>query len=111
MRNHQLRHRPAGRDRAGAVRAADHRDRLYLYVGQFLSKKRTAQALAELFDTPVSEGTVATMAKRAADGLDGFLAAVGDRIAGAEVAGFDETGLRVPASCTGCTAPAPAATP
>ena len=31
---------------------------LYLYVGQFLSKKRTAQALAELFGTPVSEGTV-----------------------------------------------------
>ena len=27
---------------------------LYLYVGQFLSKKRTAQALAELFGTPVS---------------------------------------------------------
>ena len=25
---------------------------LYLYVGQFLSKKRTAQALAELFGTP-----------------------------------------------------------
>ena len=68
---------------------------LYLYAGQFLSKKRTAQALAELFDTPVSEGTVATMAKRAADGLDGFLAEVGDRIAAAEVAGFDETGLRV----------------
>jgi transposase len=34
---------------------------LYLYVGQFLSKKRTAAALAELFATPVSEGTVATM--------------------------------------------------
>ena len=32
---------------------------LYLYVGQFLSKKRTAQALAELFGTPVCEGTVA----------------------------------------------------
>ena len=32
---------------------------LYLYVGQFLSKKRTAQALAELFGTPVSDGTVA----------------------------------------------------
>ena len=41
---------------------------LYLYVGQFLSKKRTAQALAELFGTPVSEGTVATMTARAADG-------------------------------------------
>jgi transposase len=68
---------------------------LYLYVGQFLSKKRTAQALAELFGTPVSEGTVATVTKRAADGLEGFLEEVTDRIAGSEVAGFDETGLRV----------------
>jgi len=68
---------------------------VYLYVGQFLSKKRTAQALAELFGTPVSEGTVATMTKRAADGLDGFLDHVKDRLAGSEVAGFDETGLRV----------------
>jgi transposase len=68
---------------------------LYLYVGQFLSKKRTAQALAELFATPLSDATVAGMAARAADGLDGFLTEVGDRIAQAEVAGFDETGLRV----------------
>ncbi len=68
---------------------------LYLYVGQFLSKKRTAQALAELFGTPVSDATVAAMAARAADGLDGFLTEVKDRIAAAEVAGFDETGLRV----------------
>jgi transposase len=68
---------------------------LYLYVGQFLSKTRTAQALAELFGTPVSEGTVATMTQRAADGLDDFLTQVADRIAEAEVAGFDETGLRV----------------
>ncbi|HEY3608498.1 MAG TPA: IS66 family transposase [Pseudonocardiaceae bacterium] len=68
---------------------------LYLYVGQFLSKKRTAAALAELFGTPVSEGTVATMTKRAADGLGEFLSHIGERIAAAEVAGFDETGLRV----------------
>ncbi|MEN3270781.1 IS66 family transposase [Pseudonocardia sp.] len=68
---------------------------VYLYVGQFLSKKRTAQALAELFGTPVSEGTVAAMTKRAADGLGGFLGQVKDRIAGSQVAGFDETGLRV----------------
>jgi len=68
---------------------------LYLYVGQFLSKKRTAQALAELFGTPVSDATVARMSARAAAGLDGFLTEVGDRIADAEVAGFDETGLRV----------------
>jgi transposase len=68
---------------------------LYLYVGQFLSKKRTAAALAELFGTPVSEGTVAAMTRRAADGLDDFLGLLRDRIAEAEVAGFDETGLRV----------------
>jgi hypothetical protein len=29
---------------------------VYLYVGQFLSRKRTAQALAELFDLPLSAG-------------------------------------------------------
>jgi transposase len=68
---------------------------VYLYVGQFLSKKRTAQALAELFGAPVSEGTVATMTKRAAGGLAEFLDQVTGRIAEAEVAGFDETGLRV----------------
>lgn len=68
---------------------------LYLYVGQFLSKKRTAQALAELFGIPVSEGTVAAVMKRAAAGLSNFLDVIADRIADAEVAGFDETGLRV----------------
>ena len=68
---------------------------LYLYVGQFLSKNRTAQALAELFGTPMSEGTVAAMSRRAADGLDGFIDVVRDAIVEAESAGFDETGLRV----------------
>jgi transposase len=68
---------------------------LYLHVGQFLSKKRTAQALAEPFGTPASEGTVAAMTRRAADGLDGFLAHVTDRLTEADVVGFDETGLRV----------------
>jgi transposase len=68
---------------------------LYLYVGQFLSKKRTAAALAELFGTPVSEGTVAAVTRRAAAGLDEFLDVAADRIAEADVAGFDETGLRV----------------
>ena len=68
---------------------------VYLYVGQFLSKKRTAQALAELFGTPLSEGTVAEVTKRAAGRLDGFLDDVRDRLVEAEVVGFDETGLRV----------------
>jgi transposase len=68
---------------------------VYLYVGQFLSKKRTAQALAELFGAPLSEGTVAAVTARAAGGLDSFLDVVRDRIAAAPVAHFDETGLRV----------------
>jgi transposase len=68
---------------------------LYLYVGQFLSKQRTAHALAELFGTPISEGTVAAMSERAAGRLDEFTEAVRDAIADAQVAGFDETGLRV----------------
>jgi transposase len=68
---------------------------VYLYVGQFLSKNRTAAALAELFGTPVSSGTVAAMAARAADGLPGFLDLVRRRITAAPVAHFDETGLRV----------------
>ena len=68
---------------------------IYLYAGQFLSKDRTAQALAELFGIPLSSGTVAGITARAAGRLDGFLERVRDNIAAAEVAGFDETGFRV----------------
>lgn len=71
---------------------------IYLYVGQFLSKDRTARALAELFGTAISAGTVAAMTARAAAALTtpgGFTGQVRARLAGAQVAHFDETGLRV----------------
>jgi len=68
---------------------------VYLYVGQFLSKARTAQALGELFATPVSAGTVSAVTDRAAGGLAEFCETVRGRIAAADVAHFDETGLRV----------------
>jgi transposase len=68
---------------------------VYLYLGQFLSKKRTAQALSELFNTPVSAGTVASITRRAAAGLGGFRELVRGAITAAEVVHFDETGLRV----------------
>jgi len=68
---------------------------VYLYMGRFLSKKRTAEALAELFNTPVSEGAVAAATARAANDLSAFGIEVGDRIAAAPVAHFDETGFRV----------------
>src|ERR1022692_182782 len=68
---------------------------VYLYAGQFLSRQRTAHALAELFGIPLSSGTVAALTARAAGRLDGFLEEIRARIARAGVAGFDETGLRV----------------
>ena len=69
---------------------------LYLYVGQFLSKKRTAQALAELFGTPVSRrhrGGDDRPRRRRARRVPRPRSATGSPQA--EVAGFDETGLRV----------------
>lgn len=68
---------------------------VYLYIAQLLSKQRTAQALAELFGVPLSGGTVESMAKRAAAGLDEFLAHVREQLTAADVVGFDETGMRV----------------
>jgi len=70
---------------------------IYLYVGQFLSRQRTAQALGELFGVPISAGTVAAATSRAARDVkgSGFLDRVRDRIAASPVAHFDETGFRV----------------
>jgi transposase len=68
---------------------------IYLYAGQFLAKKRTAQTLAELFGIPLSSGTVAGITARAAGKLGGFLERAREQIAGSPVAGFDETGFRV----------------
>ena len=48
---------------------------IYLYAGQFLSRQRTAQAMAELFGVPLSAGTVAAITARAAGRLGGFLEA------------------------------------
>jgi len=67
---------------------------VYLYLGQYLSKHRTAVAVSELFGIPVSDGTVSAATARAAGDLAGFCAAVAKKIAGAEVAHFDETGFR-----------------
>lgn len=68
---------------------------VYLYVGQFLSRKRTAQALADLFGVPLSPGTVSTLTARCAGNLDGFLTALGIQLRTEPLLHFDETGLRV----------------
>ena len=67
---------------------------VYLFMGQFLSRDRTAHALSELFGAPVSAATVGAATSRAAGHLTGFLSLVRGQIAAAGVAHFDETGLR-----------------
>jgi transposase len=69
----------------------------YLTAGQFLSQSRCAAALAELFGTALSSGTVAAMVSRAArDVVDcGVLVRMAAALRAAPVADFDETGLRV----------------
>jgi len=79
----------------------------YLYLGQFLSATRTAQALSDLLGCAVSAGTVVSTARRAAAGLEAFTHTTAQQIATAPVAHFDETGLRVSRASPGCTRPAP----
>ena len=93
-------HRAKGMAPQGAEAPAQYGPRIaaiivYLYLGQFLSKQRTAQALAELFGIPLSSGTVAGITARAAGKLGGFLEHAREQITGSDVAGFDETGFRV----------------
>ena len=58
---------------------------VYLHIGQFLSKNRTEQALAGLFGVPLSSGTVAALAARAAGRLGGFLEHAREQIPGSGV--------------------------
>ena len=68
---------------------------VYLHAGRFLSKDRTALALAELFGIPCSSGTVAALPPARPGGWTGSWTQVRQGIAASEVVGFDETGLRV----------------
>lgn len=68
---------------------------VYLLHGQFLSIKRTAQALSEVFGLPVAASTVSGWVKRTATPIiDTVLPVITNRITAAPVACFDETGLR-----------------
>lgn len=66
----------------------------YLMVYQMLPYERTAQLLSDLFGVELSQGTVDNMLSDAAAGLDGFVDKVSQCLQNAEVAGFDETGIR-----------------
>jgi transposase len=66
----------------------------YLWHGQFLSRNRTCDAMAELFGVPVSPGAVSGMVTRLAGSLQPVLAAIRAAVVAADVAHFDETGFR-----------------
>ena len=94
-------HRTTAQAPAEAIAPVSYGPRLagigvYLLHGQFLSVSRTAAAVKDLFGTPVAAGTVAGWVKRTALGIiDKVLPVIAGRIAGAPVANFDETGMRV----------------
>ncbi|MGH8827404.1 MAG: IS66 family transposase [Jiangellaceae bacterium] len=69
----------------------------YLLGRQHLPVERAAEAMADCFGAPVSTGYLATLLPAAAERLEGFLDVARERLAGAEVAHFDETGGRVAA--------------
>jgi transposase len=69
---------------------------VYLMVAQFGAQKRVADAVADLFGVPVSQGTVAALTARSAKRLEGdFLGWLRQALAGRDLVHFDETGLRV----------------
>ena len=67
---------------------------IYLWHGQFLSRDRACQALAELFGCAPSPGALAAAAKKTAALIAPALAAITKYLISAEVAHFDETGFR-----------------
>jgi transposase len=67
----------------------------YLWHGQFLSRGRTCEAVAEMFGVAVSPGAVAGMVRRVAGKLGGCLGVIRKALITSDVAHFDETGFRV----------------
>ena len=67
----------------------------YLVAAHHLPLGRAAAVLSDLCGAPVSAGSVALWTTQAAAGLAGFLQVLTGRLAAADGAHFDETGLRV----------------
>ena len=68
---------------------------VYLWHGQFLSRGRACQALADMFGCAPSPAVIAMAAKKIATFLSPAVSAIADALLAAEVAHFDETGFRV----------------
>jgi transposase len=68
---------------------------VYLWHGQFLSRDRACETIAELFGVTISQGALAGMVTRVAARLGGTLEAIRQALVTSPVAHFDETGFRV----------------
>jgi len=67
----------------------------YLQDYQLLPYKRTAQLVNDLFEHPLSQGTLYNIRQHAFEQLADFELNLEQFLCSAELAGFDETGLRV----------------
>jgi transposase len=68
---------------------------VYLFHGQFLSKSRTVQSLADLFGAKIAAGTLVSWTKRVAGQVvTRVIPVIIERIVRSPVAHFDETGFR-----------------
>jgi len=68
---------------------------VYLNQYHLLPYARLSEAMSDLFDCPVSQGTLVNATRAASERLRGFEQEVKQRIAASPVACFDETGMRV----------------
>jgi transposase len=68
---------------------------VYLWHGQFMSRDRACQAMADLFGCAPSPGALAAMTRKVADAVAPAVDAVRGALAAAPAAHFDETGFRV----------------
>jgi transposase len=68
---------------------------VYLKNYGFLSYQRTAEALADLFCTPISVGTLVSIDQRCAGRVEGVVEQIRQKLIRANVVHFDETGLNI----------------
>ena len=70
----------------------------YLTQHQLLPMKRAAEIMKDMFGLNVSQGTIIKSSQDVYEKLEGPAARIRDEIASSDVAGFDESGMRVSGS-------------
>ena len=68
---------------------------VYLLHGHFVPEDRVAELMGDLFGVRLVPATIARMSRNCARRLQGFAAAVRDRVSKAKVKHMDETGFRI----------------